>query len=147
MQTKWLTLVVLTLILTGIGGYWLGQNFSNDVDSELFSQRPLTPIEAAATMTDEATQQQHEEHYQSLNSISEVLSLPSIFAQQEALHAIAGRANRVQLQQLLKQAAGVVNGQQRKSILQTLIARLTEIDPQRAEQLYARLPKEDAELP
>ena len=56
-------------------------------------------------MTVEAAQQQRDEHYQSLSSITDVLSLPSLFAQQEALHAIAGRANRIQLQQLIKEAA------------------------------------------
>jgi len=132
MQTKWLALVVLILIFTGVGGYWLGQNYGNDVDSDLFSQRPLTPIEAEATMTVEDAQQQRKEHYQSLNSITEVLSLPSIFAQQEALHTIAGRANRVQIQLLLKQASGVISTPQRESISQILMARLTDIDPQAA---------------
>ncbi|QMU61825.1 MAG: hypothetical protein GKR92_09000 [Gammaproteobacteria bacterium] len=132
MQTKWLPLVVLSLILTSVCGYWLGKNFRSGAKSDLFSQKLLTPIETTEAITVEAAQLQRKEHYQSLNSIAEVLSLPSIFAQQEALHAIAGRANRVHLQQLLKEATGVVNTQQREGILKILMARFTEIDPQTA---------------
>lgn len=132
MQTKWLALFALMLIFTGAGGYWLGQKFNAGIDSELFSQKPLTPIEAKETMTAEAAKQQRDEHYLSLSSITEVLSLPSLFAQQEALHTIAGRADKKQLQILLKQAAGVANTLQRESLLQILVARLTEVDPQTA---------------
>ena len=132
MQTQWLILFSLMLIITGAGGYWIGQNISGGIDNELFNQKPLTPIEAKETMAAKAAQQQRDEHYQSLTSITDVLSLPSLFAQQEALYAIAGRANRIQLQQLIKEAAVIVNTQQRESLLKILIARLTEIDPQTA---------------
>ena len=129
MQTKWLALFALISIFTGVGGYWLGQNFIGGVDSELFSQKPLTPIENKETMSAEAAQQQRDEHYQSVSSITEVLSLPSLFSQQEALHAVAGRADKKQLKKLLKQAASIANAAQRESLLQILVARLTEIDP------------------
>ena len=132
MQIKWLTIIVLLLVITGAGGYWLGYSTSSDTGSDLFSQKTLTPIEAEEIMTAEAAQQQRKEHYQSLNKISEVLSLPSLFAQQEALHAVAGRADKIQLQQLLRDAASVVDTQQRSILLQILIARLTEIDSQTA---------------
>ncbi len=132
MQTKWLTLGALILILTAAGGYWLGQKSNNNVESDLFSQNLTTPIEVEAIMSVEEAQQQRENHYQSIKSIGEVLSLPSFFAQQEALHALAGRANRIELQQLLKQAAAIVNTYQRENLLQIIIARLTEIDPQTA---------------
>jgi hypothetical protein len=56
----------------------------------------LAPIESEQTISVKAAQQLHEEHYQNLNTIPEVLSLPSLFAQQEALHAIAGGADKFQ---------------------------------------------------
>ena len=132
MQTKWLALVVLMLVITGAGGYWLGHNNSNSTDSNLFTKKPLTPIEAEQTMSVEAAQQQRDEHYQSFSTITEVLSLPSLFAQQEALHAMAGRADKIQLQLLIQDAAAVIDTQQRATLLQILVARLTEIDPQTA---------------
>lgn len=132
MQTKWLALGALLLTLIGTGGYWLGQKSTHNFGKDLFSQNAVAPIEAEKTMTVEEAQQQRKNHYQNIISISEVLSLPSFFAQQEALHSLAGRANRVELQQLLSQAAAVTNAQQRESFLQIVIARLTEIDPQTA---------------
>lgn len=132
MQTKWLTLSVLILIFAGTFGYWLGQKSNNNISSNLFNQNSSTFNEAEETMTVEEAQLQRKNHYQNLTSISEVLSLPSFFAQSEALHSLAGRANRIELQQLLKQAAVVINAQQRENLLQIIIARLTEIDPQTA---------------
>jgi len=45
-------------------------------------------------MIAELARRQHKEHYQNLKNIAEVLSLPSLFAQQEALYAIAGCVNK-----------------------------------------------------
>ena len=132
MQTKWLALITLMLIITGAGGYWLGHRSNNSVDSSLFAQKSLTPIESRHAISVAATQQLREEYYQSINSISEVLSLPSLFAQQEALYMIAGRANKIQLQLLIRDATAVANTQQRSTLLQILVVRLTEIDPQTA---------------
>jgi len=132
MQTKWLVSGVFMLILTGVIGYWLGKNFSNSIDPDLFSQKPTTSIVAEETISSEVAQQQREEHYQKLTSISEVLALPSLFSQQEALHAIAGRADKIQLHELINDAAAVADSQQRATLLQVLVTRLIEIDPQTA---------------
>lgn len=118
------------VFLTGISGYWFGKNHTNKISSELFDQKALTATQSENLMSAEAAEQQRNDYYKSLSNISEVLSLPSYFSQQEALHAIAGRSNRVQLLQLLKQAAGVDNSQQRTTLIQILVARLTELDPQ-----------------
>ena len=45
---------------------------------------------------------------------------------------IAGRAEKIQLQLLIQDAAAVANTQQRSTLLQVLVVRLTEIDPQTA---------------
>ena len=132
MQTKWLGLAILTLVIAGAVGYWLGQRSNHSVDSNLFLQKPLTPIVAEKTISVVATQQLREEYYQSINTISEVLSLPSLFTQQEALYMIAGRADKIQLQLLIQDAAAIANTQQRSTHLQILVVRLTEIDPQTA---------------
>ena len=83
-------------------------------------------------MSIEAAKLQRDEGYKNLNTISDVLSLPSLFAQQEALHTIAGRSNKVQILLLLKESNGVANSQQRNNYAKILLARLTELDPQKA---------------
>lgn len=132
MQTKWLALAVLMLIITGASGYWFGHRSSNTEASDLFTQQLLNPTVSDESISVEATQQLRENYYQSINTISEVLSLSSLFAQQEALYIIAGRANKIQLQLLIRDAAAVANAQQRTSLLQILVVRLTELDPQTA---------------
>lgn len=132
MQTKWLALVTLLLIVTAAGGYWMGQRSSNTIDSDLFAQKPLTPITGEQNISITDAQQLRKEHYQSLNTISEILSLPSLFAQQEALYMVGGRADKIQLQLLIRDAAAVADAQQRSTLLQILVLRLTEMDPQTA---------------
>jgi len=134
-ETKWLAAGVFLLVITGIIGYWLGKSTNNSIDKDLFSQKLVNPTVAEATMSIADAQQQREEHYQQLNNIGEVLALPSLFAQQEALHTIAGRADKIQLHLLIKEVAGITNSHQRNDLLQVLIARLTEIDPQTAADL------------
>jgi hypothetical protein len=132
MQTKWQALVVLLIVIAGAGGYWFGHRSNNTVESNLFTQKPLIPIEAEQTISVATAQQLREEYYQGINTISEILSLPSLFAQQEALYMIGGRADKIQLQLLIRDAAAVADAQQRAMLLQILVVRLTEIDPQTA---------------
>lgn len=136
MQTKSLTIIVLMLILTSASGYSLGHYFGNysdnDNDNDLFTQIPTTPTTADITMTVEDAELQRVGHYQNINSIAEILSLPSLFAQQEALYAITGRANRIQVQQLLSEATGIANINQQNTLMHILFSRLVEIDPQAA---------------
>ncbi len=132
MQTKSLLLLALSIIAALFIGYGLGHHFATNMTSDVFTQNLASPTVAATTMSIEAAQLQREEHYQNINSISEILSLPSLFAQKEALHAIAGRANKLLLLKLLKESAGVSNTQQRHNLMQVLVSRLTEIDPQSA---------------
>jgi|GEM_PF-6253420 len=131
METKWLVSGLIIFILAGLGGYWLGNHSSNQSASNVFSQHS-EPVTAESTLSFEAAQQQREEHYQHLNNIGEVLALPSLFAQQEALHTIAGRADKIQLHLLIKQVAGVTDTQRRNTLLPVLLTRLVEIDPQSA---------------
>ena len=132
MQTKPLLFISALVIAIGVSAYGLGYYFAKYNSSDVFSQNTSTPTVASGTMTIEAAQLQRKEHYQNINSIPEILSLPSLFAQKEALHAIAGRANKILLLKLLKESAGVRNTQQRHALMQVLLSRLTEIDPQNA---------------
>ena len=132
MQTKPLLFIPALVIVIGISAYGLGYYFAKNNSSDVFTQNTSIPTVAVGTMTIEAAQLQREEHYQNINSIPEILSLPSLFAQKEALHSIAGRANKILLLKLLKESAGVRNTQQRHALMQVLLSRLTEIDPQNA---------------
>jgi len=81
------------LAITGAGGYWLGHSAKYNSDTDLFSQKPVNLITEQETMSVAAAQLQREEHYQNLNTIPEVLSLPSLFSQQEALHVVNSRCS------------------------------------------------------
>ena len=130
MHIKSLLDISLIAIIAGAIGYGLGHYFTNRSD-DVFSQNQKTVV-AENSMSIEAAKQQRDEGYKDLNTISDVLSLPSLFAQQEALHTIAGRANKVQLLLLIKESTGVANTQQRNNYVNILLARLTELDPQKA---------------
>ncbi len=127
-----LLLISCLLIVVGTAGYGLGHYIARHDSSDVFTQKPTSPTIASGTMTIEAAQLQRKDHYQNVNSIPEILSLPSLFAQNEALYAVAGRANKLLLLKLLKETAGVGNTQQRNSFMQILVARLTELDPKSA---------------
>ena len=135
MQTKTLLFVSLSTIVALFFGYAIGHHFATRTSSGVFTQNADSPTVAESTMSIEAAQLQREEHYQNLNSISEILSLPSLFAQNEALHAVAGRANKLLLLKLLKETAGVRNTQKRTTLMQVLVLRLTEIDPRSASKI------------
>ena len=122
--------IALISMIAGAIGYGLGHYFTNRT-GDVFSQNQQTVV-AESSMSIEAAKQQRDEGYKNLNTISDVLSLPSLFAQQEALHTIAGRSNKVQILLLLKESNGVANSQQRNNYAKILLARLTELDPQKA---------------
>lgn len=130
MHIKSLLDISLIAIVAGAIGYGLSHYFTNRSD-DVFSQNQKT-IVAENSMSFEAAKQQRDEGYKNLNTISDVLSLPSLFAQQEALHTIAGRSNKVQLLLLIKESTGITSTQQRNDYVRILLARLTELDPQKA---------------
>ncbi len=130
MHTKSLIDIALISMIAGAIGYGLGHYFTNRSD-DVFSQNQQT-VFAETSLSIEAAKQQREIGYKDINTISDVLSLPSLFAQKEALHTIAGRSNKVQLLLLIKGSTGVANTQQRNNYVSILLARLTELDPQKA---------------
>ena len=134
MQSKWPVIISIAIIAATLG-FGLGHYSADKFEQDLFTQTPTASITAPELMSTEAALLQRENHYQNITTIREVLSLPSLFAQKEALHTIAGRADRSQIQLLLTESQGVADVQLRNQIQQILAARLTEIDPEAAAKL------------
>ncbi len=130
MQIKSLFDISLIAIICGTLGYALG-HYMNDRNANVFSKSP-TPVVAENIMSIEAAKLQRSEGYKNINTLSEILSLPSQFSQKEALHTIAGRSNKVQLLLLIKESNGMANINQRNHMVNVLVMRLSELDPNRA---------------
>ena len=130
MHTKSLVDFSLIAIICGAIGYGLGHYISNR-NADVFGKN-ADSVTAENTMSVAAASLQRSEGYKNLNTISDVLSLPSQFSQKEALHTIAGRSNKVQLLLLIKESSGITNAQLRNNTLQILVTRLTELDPNTA---------------
>ena len=73
-----------------------------------------------------------ETHYETLETVEELLALPSAFARREALYTLAGRADSADVQRLIYEADRISDRIERNAALIVLFARLTEIDPQTA---------------
>ncbi|MEM6817445.1 MAG: hypothetical protein AAF578_01535 [Pseudomonadota bacterium] len=73
-----------------------------------------------------------EERYRDIVTVEDMLSLPTDFAQTEALYTIAGRSNSAQIQELIDQTSRVKERIDRVSGLLILFSRLVELDPKSA---------------
>ena len=67
--------------------------------------------------------------YESIKTIADTLALPTDFAEREALYVIAGRADAIELQNLIHQAARISDKTDSTAVLGVLFLRLTELDP------------------
>lgn len=75
---------------------------------------------------------QRQDRYASIETIEEILALPTDFAESEALYVIAGRANSDEVQDLIQQAARIGDRSDRRAALSILLMRFTELDPHSA---------------
>ena len=67
--------------------------------------------------------------YESIKTIEDILTLPTDFAEKEALYVIAGRADSNELQNLIHQAARISDRTDSVAALGILLLRFTELDP------------------
>ena len=70
--------------------------------------------------------------YDSLHSIAQILALPTVFAQTEALYVLAGRSDSGAVQNLVYEGNRVADADNRDRALTILFSRLTELDPRSA---------------
>ena len=69
------------------------------------------------------------DRFRSIETIEDTLSLPTDFAETEALYALAGRNDVAGIQELIGQADRIKDSTDRKAALSILLLRLTELDP------------------
>ena len=92
---------------------------------------------AAAPQAELAAAEGHRSNrFAAIRSIDDLLALRG-FARSEALHTLAGRVDAAGLQDLIHQAAGMADNNERRPVLQVLFARLAELDPRSALALAA----------
>ena len=89
-------------------------------------------IENVPTLSRAAAESHRDSRYSSIHSIEDTLALPGDFAQTEALYALAGRSDSGQVQNLIFQANGIADPSDRRTALDILFSRLTELDPRSA---------------
>ena len=69
-----------------------------------------------------------EERFEQLLTVEQVQALPTRFMRAEALHALAGRSNSAEIQNLIFEANRVSDDGERQNALTILFSRLTELD-------------------
>ncbi|MEM7283952.1 MAG: hypothetical protein AAF438_20240 [Pseudomonadota bacterium] len=94
-------------------------------------QTPVIEDELPRISAQEA-QDHRDNFYQDLETMSDVVSLPTDFAETEALYAVAGRANAEELQVLIQQAMAMANRYDRRAALQILYGRYADLDAEGA---------------
>ncbi|MDH3746872.1 MAG: hypothetical protein OER97_01600 [Gammaproteobacteria bacterium] len=83
-------------------------------------------------MSETVAEQHREKRYADLTTIEEIYALPTDFSRSEALHALAGRSNAAQVQNLIFEANRIADEVGRNGALTVLFFRLAEEDPQSA---------------
>ncbi len=83
-------------------------------------------------MTEADAEQHRAGQYAGLDSIKEVLALPTEFARSEALHVLAGRSDPAAARNLALEANRIADEMEREALLNVVFSRLTELDPQSA---------------
>lgn len=89
---------------------------------------PVRDIANVAKVSVADAEKHRKERYANIGSITDVLALPSQFAQSEALHALAGRVDPAGIQALIFEASRIADDVDRQNALGILFLRLTELD-------------------
>ena len=124
-------------LTTLIGGILLGAFVMLALDNSGRFEKPLTQevvrdIVNVPTMSQGVADKHRVEHYVSINTVEQVVALPSEFDRLEALYSLAGRSNSARNQGLIFEADRVADNSQRNAMLGILFSRLAETDPESA---------------
>lgn len=92
----------------------------------------IRDIDNVSTMAAAEAEQHREQRYSKLESIEDIVALPTEFSRSEALYAVAGRSDSARLQDLLFAANRIANDATRSAMLEILVFRLAELDPRSA---------------
>lgn len=127
-----INLVIAFLLGLGMGifGPQMFKSSSHGNLQQTVTPADLSGITDSTPRISQAEAKTHRErHYENLNSVEDVVSLPTDFSETEALYAIAGRAGKDELIVLIQQAMALSNRFDRRAALQILYGRFIEIDP------------------
>jgi hypothetical protein len=86
------------------------------------------------------TEAHRADRFASLTTLEDTLTLPSDFAQTEALYVLAGRANSAEVQNLIHQATRIADTSDRRAAMSILFSRLADIDPHSAVAIAGQAP-------
>jgi hypothetical protein len=86
------------------------------------------------------TEAHRADRFASLTTLEDMLTLPSDFAQTEALYVLAGRANSAEVQNLIHQATRIADTSDRRAAMSILFSRLADIDPYSAVAIAGQTP-------
>ncbi|MGI9285886.1 MAG: hypothetical protein ACR2P1_10900 [Pseudomonadales bacterium] len=124
-------IVSIALTVGALLGYFGSRyNASSDVTRPAVIKRPIAvpaPLDITL-LSEEDARQQRAENYQSVRGIADILSLPTQFAQTEALVALAVRSDVNTIIELLGDARGVSPGSTQRQMLTVLLSRFAELD-------------------
>ena len=73
-----------------------------------------------------------EQNYATLDSVADIMALPTAFSRTEALYALAGRSDAGRLQALLFDSLRIADDAERSAALDVLFFRLVDLDPKTA---------------
>lgn len=122
--------VLLGGILIGIvSTYFLVRGTGQTADQEPEVVRDIVAVEK---LPETVAEKHREEGFVQLTTIEEVYALPGEFARAEALHALAGRSDSGQIQNLIFEANRIADDVERTAAIEILFVRLTEQDPESA---------------
>lgn len=117
---------------------WLDERSSTGA----FDQRPavVRDIRDVPQITMDETEVHRADRFASLTTLEDTLTLPSDFAQTEALYVLAGRANSAEVQNLIFQATRIADTSDRRAAMSILFSRLADIDPHSAVAIAGQVP-------
>jgi len=115
--------VIVGVIVGGIAVWLLAAAPKQD------TPEVVRDIVAVPKMPASAGVELRDEQFESLQTIEQVLALPTRFMQAEALHVLAGRSDSAEIQNLIFDANRIADEQDREGALTILFYRLTELDP------------------
>jgi hypothetical protein len=85
-------------------------------------------LEVTPAMSDGSAERLRADNYRALDTVQEILGLPTAFARRNALHALAGRSDAAALQTHIFTADRIGDPAEREHALEILFYRLAELD-------------------
>lgn len=131
MRTSSIVSLFVTLVLGALLGYFGAQRSTdgNAVKTDASSRpKAVQAPRDLVLVSEEDAQQLRANNYASIRGLTEVLSLPTQFAQTEALVALAARSDSDALSKLIDAARGLSPDATRQRLLNILLLRYVQLD-------------------